>query len=299
MDLSNPIAPCPVCRSQDHYVWYPAQVAGAADVSFSYTFSPKHSLTFQIVRCRTCTHAYSSPIPEDIARHYKDVVDEEYLRHEPSRKLAAAAVLDRVAERRPAGRLLDVGCATGDLLVVARERGYDAEGLELSSWSAEIATQRGFTIHRERLEAMARRAPGSYDVITLMGVIEHFSEPLLELARLRALLRPGGVLVLWTGDVDSVTSRVLGRKWWYWQGQHIQYFTQRSLRLLIGSAGLVQTQVRTYPFGASYETLQNSLRRYRAHALLSQLIRPAFALKPTWKLYVPGEMLLLAEAPGT
>lgn len=291
-------SPCPVCGSGDVYRWYAAEIQDAVEVSFSYTFSPDHSRTFQVLRCRLCTHAYCSPIPEDIAQRYRDVIDEEYLRHETSRIRSAEAVLKAVSPWCSSGRLLDVGCATGDLLVAAKRLGFEAEGLELSDWSSEIARKRGFKVHQEHLEAFARRSPQSYDLITLMGVIEHFAAPRTELAHISRLLRPRAVLAIWTGNVDSIVSRILGRKWWYWQGQHIQYFTHRSLARLIGHVGLEVVATRLFPFAATLETISNSLRRYRPRRLLTWLVRPLFAMKPVWFLRLPGEMLLLAWRPG-
>jgi 2-polyprenyl-3-methyl-5-hydroxy-6-metoxy-1,4-benzoquinol methylase len=294
---TGPTGRCPVCDSSETQVWYPAAIREGEQVSFSYTFSPHHNRTFQVLRCRACTHAYCFPIPAGIAQHYRDVVDEEYLRHETSRILSAVAVLEGLKKRRPGGRLLDVGCATGDLLVAATRLGFDAEGLELSDWSSTLARKRGFTVHQERLATLAQRSPEAYDLITLMGVIEHFAEPREELAYLSRLLKPGGILAIWTGDVDSSLSRILGRRWWYWQGQHIQYFTRRSLTRLTGDAGLERVGTSLFPFAATIGTIRNSLRRYRSHRFLTGLVRPLFALKPVWFLRLPGEMLHLARRP--
>jgi 2-polyprenyl-3-methyl-5-hydroxy-6-metoxy-1,4-benzoquinol methylase len=291
-------AACPVCDSHDLRVWYPAEIEDPSEVSFSYTFSPHHSRTFQVLRCRGCTHAFCFPIPGEIAEHYRDVTDEEYLRHQRSRYLSAQAVLQTLKPRCSSGRLLDVGCATGDFLAAARDLGFEAEGLELSHWSTRIARERGFRVHQERLEALALRSPEAYDLITLIGVIEHFDRPGAELGHLRRLLKPGGILAIWTGDVDSSLSRILGRKWWYWQGQHVQYFTLRSLKYLVRHAGLDPVAVHLYPFAATSATISNSLRRYRLQRPLTWLLRPLFALKAVWFLRLPGEMLLLAARAG-
>lgn len=295
MSQPSTLVPCPVCRSNDVRVWYHSQISDVNEVSFSYTFQPRHMRTFQVVRCMACTHAYCSPLPDEIAAHYEDVVDDEYLRHRNSRLLSSREVIRSILKRGGSGRLLDIGCATGDFLDAARESGFDTEGLELSSWSSKIAREKGLIVHQERLEAFTSRNEGRFDVITLIGVIEHFSEPAAEMERIRRLLRPGGMVVLWTGDVDSITSRLTGRRWWYWQGQHIQYFTRRSLELLCSRSGLETVGVERYPFAATSQTINNSLRRYPLHGLLSRLVSPAFALKPIWNLRIPGELLLFAR----
>jgi SAM-dependent methyltransferase len=249
------------------------------------------------MRCHVCSHAYCCPIPEHIGDNYRDVVDEEYLKHATSRKLAAEAVIAVIYRLVQSGRLLDVGCATGDLLEAARDRQYLAEGLELSEWSSQIAAGKGFIIYKEYLASLAERLPNHFDVITLMGVIEHFAEPAEEMNSICKLLKPNGIVVIWTGDVNSITSRALGRKWWYWQGQHIQYFTHASLKRLVGLCGLSHLKTNIYPFVATFETISNSLRRYRSHRTLRQLIRPLFGLKQVWYIRLPGEMLFIAKKP--
>jgi SAM-dependent methyltransferase len=286
---------CPICQSTAVNEVYPAQITSGKDISFSYTFSPSHNSTFAVYGCKVCTHKFCYPIPGDIGVNYKEVVDVEYLKHDASRRLSSRKLLRTLIAHQRGGKLVDIGCATGDFLQEANAFGYRGEGIEPCVWSSEIAKERGLVVHQQLLEEFAKDHPEQYDVATLWGVIEHFADPVAETRRIARLLKPGGLLAIWTGDVDSVTSRVLGRRWWYWQGQHIQYFTHRSLGRLLAGEGLRVATSKIYPFAASFDTISNSLRRYRSHRTLTSLLKPAFLLRPIWYLYLPGEMFVLAR----
>jgi SAM-dependent methyltransferase len=286
---------CPICDSASVEEVRPAEIERLEEVSFSYSFSPEHTKTFRIVRCRNCTHLFCAPLPEQLVDRYQDVVDEEYLKHAESRRLAAEAVLRNVKKHAAGRRLLDVGCATGDFMQAGRAAGFDVEGLELSTWSCAVARGRGFSVHQKTLSQLASEGGPQFDVISLIGVIEHFPDPRAEMDNLARLLRPGGILVIWTGDVSSWLARLLGRRWWYWQGQHIQYFTQKSLSHLARVARLDPVGTERYPFAATHATLSNSLRRYPLHSLMSAMLAPVFRFKPVVYLRLPGEMLFFAR----
>jgi len=289
---------CVICSSSELEEVHPAEISRIEEVSFSYSFSPENCKTFRVVRCTRCSHVFCAPLPSGIVGSYRDVIDDEYLKHAESRRLSADAVLRTVEGYAPGKRLLDVGCATGDFLDVARTRGYAAEGLELSTWSCNIARGRGHTVHQEPLAAFAARETARFDLVSLIGVIEHFSDPRAEMANLAALVRPGGLVVIWTGDSNALLPRALGRRWWYWQGQHIQFFTHRSLSRLVEDAGFHHVATTRYPFAATQATLANSLRRYRLHRLMSAALVPLFALRPVVYLKLSGEMLFIAQRSG-
>lgn len=288
---------CPICGEKDRIaVLWPSEVPDVQNVSFSYTFAPEHTKTFQVNRCLSCTHRFCAPLPDDIYEYYTDVVDEEYLRHEDSRRSSARLVVrEMIKAGFSSGKWLDVGCATGDLLVETRNRGFEAVGLELSRWSSEIASSRGLRVLRMRLDELNRTTQERFDVISLIGVIEHFQKPIEELKEIISLLKPGGALVTWTGDVDSITSKVLGRKWWYWQGQHVQYFTKTSITHAFNHVGFKEICHRTYPFCFTEQTLSNSVSRYRSGKFIRIIFKPVFNVIPSFSFRIPGEMLTIAR----
>jgi SAM-dependent methyltransferase len=224
-----------------------------------------------------------------MAESYEDHEDLAYMRYAEERKTTARKLIRRLCRLQPRGRLLDVGCATGDFLMVAKDI-YTVEGLELSGWSVKIARQAGLTIHERTLAQMTN--DGHYDIITLWGVIEHLDNPVREVRNLHRLLRPGGLVALWTGDICSVPSRLLGRRWWYIQGQHIQLFSRHSLRKLFTDNGFSTVSISLYPCVKQMHSISHSLARYPLiGSIAPKILTLPFINNKSLTLYIPGEML--------
>ena len=139
---------------------------------------------------------------------------------------------------RPRGRLLDVGCAAGFFLVEA-QRHYEVKGVEFSEFSSHFAREHfGLDVFTGSL-AQARLPSAHFDLITLWDVIEHVPDPDVVLAEAARLLRPGGRLVLTTGDIGSAYAQRRGVKWHLlappW---HLYYFSRKTITRLGANAGL-------------------------------------------------------------
>ena len=281
---------CPICSSDNHCVLYPDTI-GDKIPPFNYDFNPTHNLTYRVVKCKECGHAYSSPRPENLYLYYQDVVDTEYLKNQEQRIKTAKKVIARIRNFAKSGRLLDVGCATGDFISVAQKY-YEVEGLELSKWAVEIARKKGFNIHQCRLNEICQNFP--FDIITLWGVIEHFEFPNKEVLNISNILNPGGLVSLWTGDLESITANLLGRKWWYFQGQHIQMFSQRSLDRLFADCGFKKIFLEKYPYVMTMCSIAKSLCRYPVIGkLASNILTTSWIAHKTITIKLPGEIFAI------
>lgn len=281
--------PCPVCDSPKYKVLY-EDTLGERYPAFTYDFSINFNLTYRIVQCLDCTHCYASPRHEDLYVNYDgDKPDTIYLDLQHQRVVTDQEVIKEVLKHAPSGRLLDVGCATGDFMNEAKKH-YQTEGLELSTWSTKMAQERGFTVHQCLLEKFDM--PQSFDVVTLWGVIEHFEYPAKEIANIHKLLKKGGIVALWTGDIDSLFPKIIGKKWWYFQGQHIQMFTGASMKKLFSSNGFEAVYMGRYPYILTKRSINNSLSRY---PFLHFLIKPIINLGifNNMKIKLPGEMFAI------
>jgi len=171
-----------------------------------------------LLRCATCRHVRSTWVPEDAEGYWgADVVPsygpdhvEPYWYH--ARVPSYREFFARFAPRP--GRLVDVGAGFGYFVRFARERGWDAEGWEISpgavEWSRRHVMAEG--LHAGRVED-AGLPEKSVDVVTLWDVIEHVEDPVALVAWAHGVLRPGGLLFLQTPNVDFqlVRARLLRR----------------------------------------------------------------------------------------
>ena len=114
---------------------------------------------------------------------------------------------------------------------MAREYGYDVEGIEIGEYAAEQARERlrinvfNSDIYSAELE------PERYDVITLWDVVEHLPDPNMAFERINRALRPNGYVAFSTGDVSSVWARITGKRWQLLTPpQHLHFFSERSLQ---------------------------------------------------------------------
>ena len=265
---------------------------------------------FSYARCERCKLVSSVPLPTEAeivahyARKFGDGNYELIRRFAPQYRRVYrqfVEILARMVDLRNGPRVLDVGCFTGDLLVMLRERGADVYGLELQREAVEIAARAlPGRIFRADV-AGSSFPPGPFDVVVASGLIEHVTDPVALLRRLHDLLRPGGVLLIETPDSGSAPAHVLGRYWPpYAPIEHIHLFSKRSLlRALAGS--FVDVRVRPHwkhlPVEYVYEMMANFGPALRRVVAPLYEVLPGFARRAALPFYV-GEMIVTARRAG-
>ncbi len=209
------------------------------------------------------------------------------------RRLAAIARL--LGKPAPEIRVCDVGCSRGQFVAAAIAAGYAAEGVEPAPHIAETARAAGLPVRTGLLEEQ-RFADAIFDALTLFEVVEHLRAPLPLLAECRRVLKPGGILLISTGNAASWTTAALGAQWDYFDmardGGHISFFNPRSMKLLAANAGFEVARIHTarvkfaerentprwrYALGKIAAEMLNLPARLsgRGHDLLAYLRKPA------------------------
>ena len=139
------------------------------------------------------------------------------------------------------GRLLEIGCGNGQRLSLFQSRGWMVKGQEVDQKAARQVYDRfGIKVYLAKLEQLGLRET-TYDAIIMNHVIEHVHDPVDLLKECRRLLKPGGLLVAITPNIESRGHRISHS---CWRGleppRHLRIFSANTLRKLAQHAGFTK-----------------------------------------------------------
>lgn len=144
----------------------------------------------------------------------------------------------------PQGRLLDVGCGSGDWLLSMREMGWQVEGVDFDDNAVKAARQQGLEVQCGSVEQQ-KFASGRFDAVILNHVIEHVPDPVATAAECRRILKPGGKLVIFTPNAASLGHQVFKQDWRGLEPpRHLHVFSTRSMPRMLRLAGFADICIR-------------------------------------------------------
>jgi predicted TPR repeat methyltransferase len=201
-----------------------------------------------VLRCLDCGHASLEETPTDevLAAAYGDAADPVSLDEEDGQVETARRSLVEVEKIVRPGRLVDMGCWTGSFVSAAADRGWQASGVEPSTWAVDRARERGLDVTVGDLQTSGIDA-GSVRCIVLCDVIEHLLDVSDAISALATMLEPGGALYLTTPDAGGRLAKAMGSRWLSILPMHVQYFTRDSMRRLLARNGLQVAHVSSHP----------------------------------------------------
>lgn len=223
------VTSCPIC---DHINFVPFLVCT------DYTVSQEK---FQLVKCSTCNFVITTPRPnnEELGKYYQSadyishtskansIIDKLYL-------IARSFTLKRkqrlAAKLQPKrGKLLDVGCGTGDFLNTCNTDGWNVRGVEPGDVPREIARQKGINTVTSLDEV-----EGSFNLITLWHVLEHVPDLSKTLSKLYNLLEDNGTLLIAVPNHTSLDASIYKEEWaGYDVPRHLWHFNQQNMEQLL------------------------------------------------------------------
>ena len=246
---------CPVCTSRDIWPVFPVK---------DYTVSGE---IFQVWHCDTCRNRFTQgvPGPDTIGSYYQS---EEYVSHSNTSRGLINQLYQWVrrytlGRKRNTirdwsgiskGRLLDIGCGTGEFAATMQRAGWEVMGLEPDAGARAQAEER----HGLKVAApeVLFDLQGPYDVVTLWHVLEHVHDLHGYLRQIRQLLRPGGTLFIAVPNFTAPDAVHYQAAWAaYDVPRHLYHFSPSGMSRLLAQHGLDVQAQRHMPFDAFYVSL--------------------------------------------
>ncbi|OGH77835.1 MAG: hypothetical protein A3C10_03420 [Candidatus Magasanikbacteria bacterium RIFCSPHIGHO2_02_FULL_48_18] len=219
---------CPICKGED--------------TSF---FCKKNGFT--VYQCIECFLLFVWPLPFSTESVYhkdyflkdKTKTDFGYADYDQDKEPMRQIFLETLQMIEECGcekKLFDVGAATGFFLDIAKERGWETSGVDISNYASECARKKGHAVSSGTLSST--RPEGKYGAVTMFDVLEHMTDPLADLTIVNSIVQDKGLLVINTVNCQSLWARLLGKRWnMIIPPEHLFYFSKQSLNMLLKKVG--------------------------------------------------------------
>ncbi|NMB82159.1 MAG: class I SAM-dependent methyltransferase [Ignavibacteria bacterium] len=238
--------PCPVCGDTSVNEKYRFRYhSGAVLDRLNISFNDKVKLCL----CKNCGHHYSVPRLNDfLINQYYSLDLSEYYRSDsvPDNilKKENEEIVELINNYKAPGQVLEIGCGNGFLLNEFKKKGWECLGIEPSEQAVKFGKEiLNLNIHKGYLNDCQCRN-NSFDLVILMDVIEHISEPQKFMNSILSYLKNDGILVIGTGNICSLNAIIARSAWSYFGSwEHISFYSPRSIRFLLSKVGLSHIKI--------------------------------------------------------
>jgi len=250
LDKIKNTKPCPLCGSTNYYILYPSTLKNSHPLPNQYVCTTtSYGQHGPIYKCRNCDFIFirdNNPL-KNILDNYEEVEDPIYLSEEAARIKTFSRHLKNINKLScNKGILLEVGAYTGLFLSMAKKAGWQVKGVEPSKWAVIQAKKHyGLTVKKGILKPGYFR-PETFDVVVMWDVIEHIPDPLRDLRTCYSYLKPGGMIVMSTIDINSLAAKILRSHWPWLIDMHRVYFSKSTMRKMLKKVGFTKISFRPH-----------------------------------------------------
>lgn len=213
--------------------------------------------SINVVKCLKCGHVQLDLIPdleEDKYFYDKDMQSRELNKDIDFAKKRENYALDLESRKKifsqisKDSNILEIGSGYGFLLEYMINAGYKIEGLEISSYRRKLsnsissANVYDYNILKDEVPLEMNKR---YDVIIMLQMLEHISNPKKFLIKVREMLKDGGIAIIEVPNFNDHMIKVCKEYFeFYFQRAHISYFTPDTLKYLIEESGFSTVDIK-------------------------------------------------------
>lgn len=206
----------------------------------------------RLEQCLDCDFVYASPRPlaEDLYKRF--MTDSPFAKTITERKRARKNVQDihdRIvleaieAHGNEPKSLFDMGCGAGTIIEAAAARGLRAGGNDLNWYSTKILRESGYDVRTCFTSELDIK--DSYDIVTMLDVLEHSYTPSSDLKVAYGFMSPGAILYAKTLYLGCPKHLAEGEHWSLYGAGHFSYFTPDVLQKMVEAAGFTILKIRS------------------------------------------------------
>lgn len=205
--------------------------------------------TFNIVQCVSCGFKYTNPRPEEnkLGNYYKS---EDYVSHSNTtkgfinsvyqivRKYTLLKKLQLISGYYKTGKILDIGCGTGEFLKLLKDTKWVTSGIEPSPDARKMAIENYNLDIKEETEIKNMESE-SFDVITMWHVLEHVPNLNERIEDLKRLIKPNGLIIIAVPNYTSLDAKTYKENWAaYDVPRHLYHFSPKDIDTVFKNHGL-------------------------------------------------------------
>lgn len=204
---------------------------------------------------------YPKPSLEELPSYYES---EDYISHTDGKRslfeklyqfvknIALKNKLKLINSQSQKGKLLDIGCGTGDFLVVAKNDGWQITGIEPGEKPRKIAIRKGVSF----VNKLSDIEDNSFDVITMWHVLEHVPDLEFQIKELKRLIKPNGTILIAVPNFKSFDANYYGKFWAAFDvPRHLWHFSKIAIEKLFANEKLQLVKVLPMKFDSFYVSL--------------------------------------------
>lgn len=241
---------CNLCGSSEYEIIHKGLKDEKVDLTKKYASSSNIIGNEQIVKCKNCGLKYVNPrlTEKEIVSGYSEGSDELFISQAKGRELTFKKSLKLIEKYSPKGKVLDIGTAGGSFLKVAKENGWQVEGIEPNKWLCDWAFKNyGIKIKQGILfDKKNKFSDNEFDVITLWDVLEHVTDPKKTLQECNRIMKQNGLLVVNYPDIGSPVSKAMGKRWIFLLSVHLFYFDKKTIKKILNKTGFDVIKIKKH-----------------------------------------------------
>lgn len=234
-------------------------------------------------------YSYSSDdIPGIFGRMRKYLISHLYRPTILSKIIELIAKVPAMPTGLKPGKILDIGCGSGDTIAQLKSIGWDVYGLDIDENAISVAHKRGLkNVSLGGYKEISKYPDNSFDVVRMYHVIEHLDNPTQCLKLIYRKLKPGGEVIIGTPNASSVVARIF-RTYWYNLDcpRHLYLYSHKTLNTIVSQNGYKQLKLAFCSAGGWIGSIQ--------YVLEDVLLRDIDLINIPWlvMLFYPIEWIL-------